>query len=281
MGKTTSTERMRKLRQRRKEEEDFDLEFHREKERKRVAGIRKKQKVRNINESKQEEYRLYERLRKRKQRERKRQDKGNIDGRIESNYKKGRSTRIKNSKDKENQMKRLHLKVKFVTNENRRLKRRLNSTPQSEEDYEASASCSESSFMSALSPSAKRRTTKRLSLSKAPRELVRRYHLDRQHLNVKEGTDLKQQIQKYLQRDDVSIVTPDIKKAKKGIRYRLASLQELHQRFQVDGSIECSYAQFTRYVPEHIVKPKPEDWGTCLNPELKLESIKKQLPALH
>ena len=168
MGKTTSTERMRKLRQRRKEEEDFDLEFHREKERRRVADIRKKQKeVRNINESKQEEYRSYERLRKRKQRERKRQDKGNIDRRIESNYKKGRSTRIKNSKDKENQIKRLHLKLKFVTNENRRLKRRLNSTPQSE-DYEASTSCSESSFMSALSPSAKRRATKRLSLSKAP-----------------------------------------------------------------------------------------------------------------
>ena len=35
-------------------------------------------------------------------------------------------------------------------------------------------------------------------------------------------------------------------------------------------------------VPENIVKAKPEDWGTCLcmtclNPELKLESIKRQL----
>ena len=67
------------------------------------------------------------------------------------------------------------------------------------------------------------------------------------------------------------------------IQYRLASVQELHQRLQVDESAaECSYSQLTRYVPENIVKPKPEDWGTCLcmtclNPELKLESIKRQL----
>ena len=102
---------------------------------------------------------------------------------------------------------------------------------------------------------------------------------------MKPKNNLQKQVEEYLHRDDVSIVTPDLKKAKKGIQYRLASLQELHQRFQVDESAaKCSYSQFTCYVPDNIVKPKPEDWGTCfcmtcLNPELKLESIKRQLEA--
>ena len=37
--------------------------------------------------------------------------------------------------------------------------------------------------------------------------------------------------------------------------------------------------RFSRYVPDNILKPKPEDWGTglckvCLNPELKVEVLK-------
>ena len=47
---------------------------------------------------------------------------------------------------------------------------------------------------------------------------------------------------------------------------------------------DCSYSQFTRHVPQNIVKLKPEDWGTslcmtCINPELKLEAIKKVFPS--
>lgn len=45
----------------------------------------------------------------------------------------------------------------------------------------------------------------------------------------------------------------------------------------------CSYEQFCRYIPNNIIKPKSEDWGTCLcktclNPELKLICIKRLLP---
>lgn len=95
----------------------------------------------------------------------------------------------------------------------------------------------------------------------------------------------EQQVQKYLLRDNVSMITPDLKKFKKGIRYRLESLKKLHQRFQVDKSVDCYYVQFTRYVPRNVIKPKPEDWGTCPcmtcpSPKLKLESIKKQLPGI-
>ena len=43
---------------------------------------------------------------------------------------------------------------------------------------------------------------------------------------------------------------------------------------------ECHYSTFCSYVPDNVVKPKPQDWGTCLcmpclNPELKLEALKK------
>ena len=87
-----------------------------------------------------------------------------------------------------------------------------------------------------------------------------------------------------MKRDSSSVVTPDVRKAKKGIRYRLSTLQELHKLFIVDQSVERSYSQFTRHVPEYIIKPQPEDCGTCLcmlclNPELKLEAITRNLEA--
>ena len=83
--------------------------------------------------------------------------------------------------------------------------------------------------------------------------------------------------------DENSIVVPDFKKSKKGLRYRLLSLKDLHLKFSLELSdIECSYETFTRFIPEIIIKPKPEDWGTCLcmtclNPELKLEAIKRTI----
>ena len=45
-------------------------------------------------------------------------------------------------------------------------------------------------------------------------------------------------------------------------------------------NVECHYSTFCSYVPTNIVKPRPQDWGTCLcmtclNPELKLEALKK------
>ena len=172
----------------------------------------------------------------------------------------------------------------MFSNECRPLKRKLSSTPQNKYSDDSNNFIDTSStFMTALSPAAKQRTTNRMAVTKSPQDIVRQFHLDRKKIGLKPKNNLQQQVQEYLHSDVVSIVTPDLKKAKKGIQYRLASLQELHQRFQVDESAaECSYSQFTHYVPENILNPKPEDWGTCLcmtclNPELKLESIKRQL----
>ena len=64
-----------------------------------------------------------------------------------------------------------------------RIHRRSEKTTPLSEDYDASGS--DSSFKSAPSPAAKRRATKRLSVTKYPRKLVRRFHLDRQSLGKK------------------------------------------------------------------------------------------------
>ena len=85
-------------------------------------------------------------------------------------------------------------------------------------------------------------------------------------------------------RDKNSMEVPDMKKD--GMRYRLATLEILWEKFLAEeGADYCSYAQFTRYTPTNIIKPKPEDWGTCLcmiclNPELKFSALKKTMPEL-
>ena len=102
------------------------------------------------------------------------------------------------------------------------------------------------------------------------------------NLGVKPVGNLQEKFEEFLERDDNSAVTPNVRKAKKVIRYCLSMFQDLQKQFFLAQSVECSYSQFTRHVPEYIAKPRPEDWGTCwcmlcLNPELKLEVIKINL----
>ena len=61
------------------------------------------------------------------------------------------------------------------------------------------------------------------------------------------------------------------------------SVEDLHKKFLADEDLDCHYSTFARLVPQNIIKPKPDDWGTCLcrtclNAELKLESAKKTMP---
>ena len=85
-------------------------------------------------------------------------------------------------------------------------------------------------------------------------------------------------------RDENSVVVPD--KKKKGFQYRLATLELLWENFLAQEVADCSYAQFTRWIPDKVVKPKPEYWGTslcmtCLNPEIKLSALKKVMPEMN
>ena len=74
---------------------------------------------------------------------------------------------------------------------------------------------------------------------------------------------------------------PDMKAAKKGIRYFYCYKTVLWIQFLSSSGLEISYSQFCRYWPEKIVKPKIEDFGSCKcipceNTELLLNSMKRQ-----
>ena len=160
------------------------------------------------------------------------------------------------------------------------MKRQLSSTFNDSGELEESP---DQSFilLAVTSSAAKQQATKQPSLQKTSQSTARKFHLDWFTLGVKPVGNMKKQIEEFLKRHDNSVVNPDVRKAKKDIRYHLSMLQELHKRFIVDQSVECSYFYFTKHMPEYIIKPKPEDWGTCLcmpclNPELKLEAIKKK-----
>ena len=95
---------------------------------------------------------------------------------------------------------------------------------------------------------------------------------------------LKEQVCAFMHSDEVSMEVPDEKYA--GKRFRLDDLKVLHLRFLADQNEECSYEQFTRIVCEtckDVIKPDCTTWGTCLcgrclNPELKLESLRRMEP---
>ena len=94
---------------------------------------------------------------------------------------------------------------------------------------------------------------------------------------------LGKKVAEFLYQDLNSLVVPDKKKESKSLRYRLSSLKVLHEKLLAEEDLECSYSQFNRLVPHNVIKPKPEDWGTCLcltclNPELKISSLRKVMP---
>ena len=74
--------------------------------------------------------------------------------------------------------------------------------------------------------------------------------------------------------DEISMKCPDKKKEN-----RLDYLHVLHEKFLSEYQVECSYSHFCKLVPNDIVGPKPQDWGsclcqTCLNPQLKMEALR-------
>ena len=64
------------------------------------------------------------------------------------------------------------------------------------------------------------------------------------------------------------------------VRYRLATPRSLCEKFNTESSLNCSSVYFQNNCPFDVIKPNPNDWGTCccqtcLNPELKLDAISK------
>ncbi|CAF1605264.1 unnamed protein product [Didymodactylos carnosus] len=80
---------------------------------------------------------------------------------------------------------------------------------------------------------------------------------------------LKTEIEKL--RATVQLLTNKNKKLK-------VPLTVLHQQFELETNIDIDYDTFCRHVPEHIVKPSHDGWGTCLcisclNPQMKYEKL--------
>ena len=94
-------------------------------------------------------------------------------------------------------------------------------------------------------------------------------------------------IRLFFERPDIARTCPDTKRmvpdpAERGkkvpARYRLGTIKMLHWRFEAETGVVCSLECFRQNIPFDVVRPKPNDWGTCLcakciNPEMKLEAL--------
>ena len=77
-------------------------------------------------------------------------------------------------------------------------------------------------------------------------------------------SNFKEKVKYFMLNDENFVVVPDFKKSKKGLRYMLLLLNDLYLKFLLEYSaIYCCYQTFTMLIPPNIIKPKPEDWGTC------------------
>ncbi|UJR18671.1 hypothetical protein I4U23_005579 [Adineta vaga] len=146
-------------------------------------------------------------------------------------------------------------------------------------------------FLQNDSPRAKQHATKRLidkketlprgSISKFRKKLSINLSNDYTSSSSRSST-LQNDIEEFLCQDDVTKLAPDKKKNLNGkqIRYLLNHLSTIHQRFILETDNNCHYSTFARYVPDYVLKPSTDDWGTCLcivclNPQLKLEKLQR------
>ena len=294
MGKTTSAERMKKLRDKRKADPEYDEEKEREKERERMRKIRLKKKNTPKDDSVLKAERAWETARKRDYRKRQKQkaeleaSESSADGRQVANKKRGVKERRANLKKSIDKIKLFSNNLRKLKRQNKKLLAQLPSTSPTS----SSPDTPDNILLDAVSPGAKRRAKRKLKLDTTLKaQTVKALRLDKvevQH-NESEGhvrnQETKRKVQEWMLRDENSICVPD-KKVKEGTRYRLASLEMLHMKYLSECTSvdeEVSYSHFTRLIPGNIIKPKPESWGTCLcmpciNTELKVSALRGICP---
>lgn len=203
----------------------------------------------------------------------------------------GTKRRRANIRKSKSENEKLLKKIQQLQKENLKMKRLL-SQKHSEETSTADTTPMISPaklFIDNVSPTAKKRATKRLLNNKEnlPRGSVSKL---RKILGVNLSNNynppssapstLQKDIEEFLCQDDITKQAPDKKKQLHGkqIRYLLNHLSTIHQRFVSETGNNCHYTTFTRYVPDFVVKPNINDWGTCLcavciNPQMKLERL--------
>ena len=314
----SSAQRTRKFREKLKEREGFSEVAERERTRKRVAEIRRREKESKIEEKcdrscSNPDCRLHkERDRKRKYRDSSAGDSKN------SKVEEGTKRRRAHNKDVGEKMKKLTVKVKVLVNSKRRLERKnsrlekivedrevedvkmieeddnIDSQKEVEDaavDEEASSAGSSlsASILEVLSPHMSNKVYRRLQQKTEFVKIKSMLRKEGKRINLRDSFEelgeeskvrnmLSEAVGSFMKEDDNSAECPDKRFAH--LRFRLDFLEVLHQKFLAESKLECSYSQFCRLVPEHIVKPKPTDWGTnlcmtCINPQMMLEGLKR------
>ena len=81
-------------------------------------------------------------------------------------------------------------------------------------------------------------------------------------VSTREDSELKKAVQAFAHQHSTEV--PDARKASKGIRYHANFLCVLHQWFLSATDHSISYSVFCSYWPANIVKPRVQDWGTCM-----------------
>ena len=102
----------------------------------------------------------------------------------------------------------------------------------------------------------------------------------------KEMSKLSQSVEDFFLQDHITKLCPDKKRTTTDLttgktiqlRFRMGTLNSLHQQFVSVSESDCSFSSFCRYVPSFVRKPKYNEWGTCLciccaNPQLKVDKL--------
>ena len=215
-----------------------------------------------------------------------------------------RQQKYREKRKAEKQKKKEKERVKFSTPQKKHIKvltTRLRRKREKEERIEAKNFETQSeapktpllvskSLWNHMSPSSRRKVKGRISNAGTPAGLN---SLFRREVGVnlsnainepkQEETKLQLEIKNFFLRDDISRTCPDTKRMKVNpedkeekvpVRYRLGTLHCLHDKFLAESITGCSLEYFRTNCPFYVIKPKANDWGTCLcdiclNPKLK------------
>ena len=283
--------KLQKFKQKLKENVELYNEY-KDKDRKRKQEIRENEKIERLkNKRLMLQWREKERKRKYKQRQRKvekRKKEGNVE-KIDGRTIEGLKRRRKNDRNKIMKIKSLTENVSTLTKENLRLKKKLEILKSKTADSSISSFTSTdtrvaSTIWKNLSPSSRKKSSRKIILSNNDVTIKKEF---RKHLGIRldRATDslgkkdtLANKVTKFMVEDKNSIKCPD--KKKENLRYRTNYLHVLHEKFLCEYNLDCSYSHFCKLVPDNIIKPKPQDWGTCLcmvclNPQLKMEALRQ------
>ena len=170
-------------------------------------------------------------------------------------------------------------------------------TPEAQQQNEGQTSGVAKLIWNCLTPNTKRSTAikmKNISPSSRSTRAIRNeigLNLSKQFSPPdKDGSQLCQDVKKFFDRDDITSLCPDKKKAVKNpldedeeptqIRYRNSNIQCLLAKFNAERlGPSCEERIFQKYIPFYVKKANPLEWGTCmceycLNPELKYASLR-------